>query len=182
MGRKGGKRGSKWRDASRELSLNFEFVAAGNSEDPRTPDLEYGGRLFQRYAIDRDGNCLFRAVSFAAGGNQSGHADLRREVVNDIVGNWDQHSIAVCAVHGVSTKDAYRKLMSRPGAFASEIEALVGCKIHGIGLRLFRQCGGKLRLCLEHEPNEGCVMADLVFSGGESAGVSNGHFDVLLRR
>jgi hypothetical protein len=41
--------------------------------------------------VEKDGNCLFRALSFAIYENQTKHFLIRNQVVDHIINNWEQY-------------------------------------------------------------------------------------------
>ncbi|XP_076826490.1 deubiquitinase OTUD6B [Brachyhypopomus gauderio] len=126
-----------------------------------------------RFHIIPDGNCLYRAISKAAYGEQSVHKDLREQTVHHIADHLDQFSPIIEGDVGEFLIGA-----AQDGAWAGYPELLAMSQMLNVNIHL--TTGGSL---------ESPTVSTMVHFLGEEdptkpavwlSWLSNGHYDVLL--
>lgn len=126
--------------------------------------------------IEPDGNCLFRAISYALHGVQDNHADIRLQVVTNVIQNWDEFKDFIIGdeSYGKSISNApeYQEVLGADGEYGGHVELTVISKIFGISIAVYRiddlnnpQVYGSYKKTF-----------NLLFSGEVDAG----HYDVLI--
>lgn len=91
-------------------------------------------REFELRDVGRDGNCLFRAMSVFAIGNERIHRKMRLDVVDHVVKNWDLFKGNVFFAYDIKTPEAYRQYMARDGTYAGELEVGAAAEVYPIGI------------------------------------------------
>lgn len=128
-----------------------------------------------RFHIIPDGNCLYRAVSKAAYGDQSMHAELREQTVHHIADHLQEFSPIIEGDVGVFLIGA-----AQDGAWAGYPELLAMSQL--LNVNIYLTTGGSL---------ESPTVSTMVHYLGEEdltkpavwlSWLSNGHYDVLLDR
>jgi hypothetical protein len=86
--------------------------------------------------VEKDGNCLFRALSFTMYGNQTEHISIRNQVVDHIVNNWEQYENFPEKYY--NDKKEYETNMKKLGEWASDLELSVANEIFKIKIELYQ--------------------------------------------
>ncbi|KAL7886752.1 hypothetical protein AOLI_G00044730 [Acnodon oligacanthus] len=128
-----------------------------------------------RFHIIPDGNCLYRAVSKAAYGDQSIHKDLREQTVHHIADHLDEFSPIIEGDVGEFLISA-----AQDGAWAGYPELLAMSQM--LNVNIYLTTGGSLE-----SPTVSTMMhylgeEDLTKPAIWLSWLSNGHYDVLLDR
>ncbi|KAL7874952.1 hypothetical protein SRHO_G00059220 [Serrasalmus rhombeus] len=126
-----------------------------------------------RFHIIPDGNCLYRAVSKAAYGDQSMHKDLREQTVHHIADHLDEFSPIIEGDVGEFLINA-----AQDGAWAGYPELLAMSQM--LNVNIYLTTGGSLE-----SPTVSTMMhylgeEDLTKPAIWLSWLSNGHYDVLL--
>ncbi|KAL6489270.1 hypothetical protein MHYP_G00030110 [Metynnis hypsauchen] len=128
-----------------------------------------------RFHIIPDGNCLYRAVSKAAYGDQSMHKDLREQTVHHIADHLDEFSPIIEGDVGEFLINA-----AQDGAWAGYPELLAMSQM--LNVNIYLTTGGSLE-----SPTVSTMMhylgeEDMTKPAIWLSWLSNGHYDVLLDR
>ena len=128
-------------------------------------------RRFRLVQIAADGNCFYRAVSFALFKTEKFEFDIRVSVVSHIVKFWNRFSNFLLSPCGEPYLNAeqYRKFSLRSGEYASSPEIQACCEARRIHIRVHSD--GALRVF----GNPSHPAFDLLFTGP----IEGGHFDFL---
>ncbi|KAM9489142.1 uncharacterized protein otud1 [Clarias gariepinus] len=126
-----------------------------------------------RFHIIPDGNCLYRAVSKAAYGEQSMHSDLRERTVYHIADNLDEFSPIIEGDVGEFLINA-----AQDGAWAGYPELLAMSQM--LNVNIFLTTGGSLASPTVSTMVHYLGAEDLTKPAIWLSWLSNGHYDVLL--
>ena len=78
-----------------------------------------------------DGSCLFRALSYLLFGNEERHLQIRVEIVEYIMGRWEEYQMRTCDVVGnpYTTCHDYEQAMTRRETYGSACEIQAASEI-----------------------------------------------------
>lgn len=126
-------------------------------------------------SIYGDGNCLFRSISYCVYNNQERHREIRLNVVNRVVSEWNRYKNFIIGDTSYSltimSSSDYQRLMSRDGQYGGHVE------IH-CASELYNDYTFKVHVNMSNRTidyGRGRVIKHLLFSGCFDAG----HYSVL---
>lgn len=131
------------------------------------------GRKKYRFHIIPDGNCLYRAVSKAAYGEQSMHSELREHTVHHIADHLDEFSPIIEGDVGEFLISA-----AQDGAWAGYPELLAMSQM--LNVNIYLTTGGSLASPTVSTMIHYLGEEDLTKPAIWLSWLSNGHYDVLL--
>lgn len=86
-----------------------------------------------------DGACMFRAISHHVHGTQDRHGEVRSELVNYVVANWDMMHLATNNVNGepYDTVEEYQGDMLRSSTYGSACEVYAASQVYNITFEVY---------------------------------------------
>lgn len=131
--------------------------------------------LSRMVSISGDGNCLFRSISYCLYRSQERHREIRLNVVNRIVYEWNRYKHFIVGDRSYRTAincaSDYKNLMSRDGEYAGHAELHCASEI-------YREYTFKVHINMSRwtiDYGRGGIVKHLLFSGYSDAG----HYSVL---
>ncbi|KMQ94253.1 p87 vp80 [Lasius niger] len=120
-----------------------------------------------------DGECLFRALSYVMYGNKNLGREVREQIVDHVVENWDEFSIMSHDSDGnnYASADAYFDDMSRPYTYGGLCELTTAGQLFKLAFEVYRN--GELYAKFGNKNNP-------VERLRSTQNLSSGHFDAYL--
>ena len=88
-----------------------------------------------------DGNCLYRALSYALYGNQIYHVQIRQNITNYVCDNYDiyeQSLNATCFDYPYKDAEHYKKHMGAEGILGTDFQVAMFANLYEIKIQLYR--------------------------------------------
>lgn len=111
------------------------------------------GRSFHRVVQMGDGNCLFRSLVYvlkvAGIAAPRRHGDLRQEVVDHALANWQRFGVLAKKQHELRNKKDYEETMRTDTTWGDHSEVIVAADLYQVPIRVF---GSNSGLVLSENP------------------------------
>ncbi|GBN67844.1 hypothetical protein AVEN_92082-1 [Araneus ventricosus] len=131
-------------------------------------EYSFGPESFVIFPMEKDGNCLFRAMAFFVFNNPNRHHEIRSKLVSYIADNWH-----IFQNYSLKDMEKYRGKMIKPGTFGGDIEIFAFTKFFNCSFKVFYKHRPKSFPTLYGDSVPQCTS---LFSGSWDAG----HYDVIL--
>ena len=74
-------------------------------------------------SIQRDGNCLFRAVSYCMYNTEDTHSEITLSNINKIMNDWEYYTILISDQSMINNAKDYKYLLSKDGEYGGSVES-----------------------------------------------------------
>lgn len=128
-------------------------------------------------SIVRDGNCLFRSLSYGIYDTQEHHQNIREEIVREVTNNWDTYKDFVCGDTAydftIESIDDYQACMGLLGTFGGHQELQAFVAVHN---QAYVEIYSSAELLASYGNLTTCKLKiSLLFTGN----LDRGHYDFL---